>query len=571
VEPYYTSPAPTTLNDASGGSASSGTGSSATGDSYTGKISGFTVTPGTDNTSATATWSYQGSATFEIEEKNPNNSGTNYYFIDSTNGRSFKISDLDAGTDYGIRIRADRSDGTVSEYSDTTVDEGGTAPSSFDPGLEPPGPYLVTPPITISLASPDPDPNGVPTVNWQLPAGVTATKIQYYRLVDYNGQQEAQVFDNFPLQFFSMTGSSGQTTLGGIPLGESSIFAVYYGLDGGRSVSEPSNTIQVDYTGVPVAPAVVTATTVMQSDGSDEVAVHWQNTSDNEAGYELQRSVDGAAFTDLTTIGADETSYSDDSIPYDFAGNADLKYRIESVAQVEQAHAAISQPTTSGDVDPALVTINSVRWYLDPAKTSYVSVDGYKFSNFIIVTGTNLQKVEITQFLTTALTGTDEKTGNVETLLPNDQYANTGPNWVGDGGRDPNDPNRIASNGAEQVLVLNTMNTAAKAIDDDHAGGPGAYEGKMANGPQYCEEMQKKNDFKDEFTLADPKNSAKPIVKDTFYWGYQWSNYSYQTTAAQGAPAGIKVCASTAANGSGVGMFSGEYGDGVNLSGVPLK
>ncbi|NIM10867.1 MAG: hypothetical protein GTO45_02655 [Candidatus Aminicenantes bacterium] len=60
----------------------------------------------------------------------------------------------------------------------------------------------------------------------------------------------------------------------------------------------------------PAAPTNLTATAVSCS----QIDLTWQDNSDNEDGFSIERSLDGITFTVLTTIGADETSFSDTNV-----------------------------------------------------------------------------------------------------------------------------------------------------------------------------------------------------------------------------------------------------------------
>jgi hypothetical protein len=116
VDPYYTNPPPTAPG-------SNGTGPNGSASSYTGNVGSFNAK--VDGGSANLTWSFQGNANFEIEEKDPSASGTNYILINDptkTTGRAYPVSGLKAGYTYSFRIRADRSDGTVSDYVTTSAD-----------------------------------------------------------------------------------------------------------------------------------------------------------------------------------------------------------------------------------------------------------------------------------------------------------------------------------------------------------------------------------------------------------------------------------------------------------------
>jgi len=147
--------------------------------------------------------------------------------------------------------------------------------------------------------------------------------------------------------------------------------------------------------------------------------------------------------------------------------------------------------------------------------------------------------------------------------------ANTGPNWVPDGQLN-HATGKVNPAPYQGLSALDGANTIATTVEDTHASG--WTQPSVSNGIKYSEEEIFKADFKDVFAVVDPNQTGpdKHRVIYTFYWGCTWSNYSYQMTAAQGAPAGVVVCASSSMPGVGLGMLTG-YGDGVNFSNVTLK
>jgi hypothetical protein len=128
VDPYYTNPPPTTPDG-------DGSGSGASGDDYTGNISDFNAT--VSGTTVNFTWSYQGGAGFELEEEDQSDAGTNYSWIASPTGRSATVSNLNPGDNYSFRLRADRPDGTVSDYVEASANIAAspTTPPTSNPDL----------------------------------------------------------------------------------------------------------------------------------------------------------------------------------------------------------------------------------------------------------------------------------------------------------------------------------------------------------------------------------------------------------------------------------------------------
>jgi hypothetical protein len=60
----------------------------------------------------------------------------------------------------------------------------------------------------------------------------------------------------------------------------------------------------------PEAPTNLTATAV----SCNQIDLTWQDNSDNEDGFEVERSLDGISFTVLGTVPADETTFSDNNV-----------------------------------------------------------------------------------------------------------------------------------------------------------------------------------------------------------------------------------------------------------------
>jgi hypothetical protein len=430
-----------------GSSSGTGTGSdSDPADDYTGNIGSFTAT--VSGTTVSFTWTYQGSATFELEQEDTSDPGTNFAFIQAPGGRTATVTGLNDGDNYKFRIRADRSDGTVSDYvsasasiAATSQSGGGSAfsnptlpapavsnitlstgpqagsggfsldcalpidptddyPLNVDPDSDQNNPlnvpesggspvgeiiwgnYALDPnlaawalsgtsgdtytfdvriggydqtntlvyspaslPITVktggtlptalSLKLGQTDQYGNPTVTWETPAGVTSGSVSVYRLVGQGTNQTAVLIGSgYPLNNTTGVG------LGGLPAGNSSIFAVYQI----TSASNPniagwspySNYLQVKVAGgAPTAPAEVSATTVLGADGQEQVDVDWQNTPNDETGFLLQRCTDdngtGSIGSDLSdgwatiaSTGADETAAVDTNV----VPGATYSYRI---------------------------------------------------------------------------------------------------------------------------------------------------------------------------------------------------------------------------------------------------
>jgi hypothetical protein len=58
---------------------------------------------------------------------------------------------------------------------------------------------------------------------------------------------------------------------------------------------------------IPSAPTNLTAT----SANGLKITLKWNDTAANELGFRVERSLDGTSFTDIGTVGADTTTYTD--------------------------------------------------------------------------------------------------------------------------------------------------------------------------------------------------------------------------------------------------------------------
>ncbi|KQS34059.1 fibronectin type III domain-containing protein [Dyadobacter sp. Leaf189] len=107
-----------------------------------------------------------------------------------------------------------------------------------------------------------------------------------------------------------------------------------------------SNTACADIASlVPTAPARLNAVAVSES----SIELTWADISDNETGFELQRSADGSAFSKLTDIGSGKSSYQDNGL----AKRTRYWYRIRAFnANGSSGFSNVAEATTL-DVPPA--------------------------------------------------------------------------------------------------------------------------------------------------------------------------------------------------------------------------
>jgi hypothetical protein len=94
--------------------------------------------------------------------------------------------------------------------------------------------------------------------------------------------------------------------------------------------------------------------------GHDRVDLSWSDQSDNESGFNIERSADGANFSQVWSTGAGETAYSDTGL----SGNTTYWYRIN----------AFNLSGTSGYSNTAQDTTGTP----PPPPAISLSLDGYK-------------------------------------------------------------------------------------------------------------------------------------------------------------------------------------------------
>jgi hypothetical protein len=89
----------------------------------------------------------------------------------------------------------------------------------------------------------------------------------------------------------------------------------------------------------PDPPSNLTATAV----GCNQIDLAWQDNSDNEDGFAIERSLDGTNFSSLTTVGADVTSFSDTTV----AESTTYWYRVKAFNGAgDSAYSNVADATT---------------------------------------------------------------------------------------------------------------------------------------------------------------------------------------------------------------------------------
>jgi hypothetical protein len=84
-----------------------------------------------------------------------------------------------------------------------------------------------------------------------------------------------------------------------------------YNKFGDSAYSDPASaTTGASPTNPPAAPSVLMATAV----SSTQINLAWTDNADNEAGFKIERALDGVSFTQIATTGADVTTYSNSGL-----------------------------------------------------------------------------------------------------------------------------------------------------------------------------------------------------------------------------------------------------------------
>jgi len=116
--------------------------------------------------------------------------------------------------------------------------------------------------------------------------------------------------------------------------------------------SDPSAAIGSTTAGYPVAPAGLTAAALSAS----EIRLAWQDVG-NEAGYKVERSPNGSSWTQVGTVGADVTSYTDsglsDSTSYSYRV---LAYNAAGNSPYSTTASAVTPLASPANVSAAFVT-----------------------------------------------------------------------------------------------------------------------------------------------------------------------------------------------------------------------
>jgi hypothetical protein len=86
--------------------------------------------------------------------------------------------------------------------------------------------------------------------------------------------------------------------------------------------SRPSNQVSATVPGIPDAPSYLEATAVSPS----QVNLTWEDNSDNETGFKIERKEAGGGYTEIYTVGEDMATFTDTGL----ASNTKYYYRLRA-------------------------------------------------------------------------------------------------------------------------------------------------------------------------------------------------------------------------------------------------
>lgn len=132
----------------------------------------------------------------------------------------------------------------------------------------------------------------------------------------------------------------------------------------------------------PTAPSGLSATAI----STGQVDLAWVNNANNESGYKIERAVSGGTYTEIATVAANDTTYTD-TTP---SANTIYDYRVQAVDDVANSVVNVATATTTVVV---------------PAST-------YSISGTVTSSGTALEGATVTRYLNGSTTKTTDSGGN---------------------------------------------------------------------------------------------------------------------------------------------------------------
>lgn len=107
------------------------------------------------------------------------------------------------------------------------------------------------------------------------------------------------------------------------------------------------------------APSDLIATAV----SSSQINLNWQDNSDNETGFKIERSLDGASFSEIAQVGANATNYSNTDLSKDTTYYYKVRAYKKSGSKTTYSAYSNTADATTFDVIPAAPTNLSATAY----------------------------------------------------------------------------------------------------------------------------------------------------------------------------------------------------------------
>ena len=103
----------------------------------------------------------------------------------------------------------------------------------------------------------------------------------------------------------------------------------------------------------PTTPPAAPSGLAASANGTDSIDISWFDNSSDETSFNIERSPDGANWTQIATLGADATNYSDNGL------NPDTTYYYQVQAANSSGASAFSN-TTSAKTDPLITAVDDL-------------------------------------------------------------------------------------------------------------------------------------------------------------------------------------------------------------------